>query len=330
MISFLIRPVSRRSCAIFALSFAFGWPAVWAQQVGAPATTPQKPPPTAVRPPPTYANVHYGPDEHNVLDFWKADTKEPAPVLIYIHGGGFTQGDKSFLPAVDIEYYRRAGISLASIDYRYSTDAPYPAPMLDSARAVQFIRSKATEWHLDPKRVAAYGNSAGAGISLWLAFHADLAKPDSADPTQRQSTRLLCAGSQAGQSSYNPLQIREWIGGRAWEAGALVQLYGLKSTADFSRPENLAQFEDASPITHLTKDSPPIVMFYTEPDVPVPADAKPGQGIHHPAFGRKLKEKMDALGIECVLRNTTDNQQPHPNIVFREFLRDHLLGKPAK
>ncbi len=274
--------------------------------------------------------MHYGPDARNVLDFWKADTREPAPILVYIHGGGFVHGDKSLIPGVDIEFYRRAGISLASIDYRYATQAPYPAPMLDSARAVQFIRSKAVEWNLDPKRVAAYGNSAGAGISLWLAFHADLAKPESADPISRQSTRLLCAGSQAGQSSYNPLQIREWIGGRAWESPVLVQLYGLKSTADFEKPENLAQFEDASPITHVAKDSPPIVMFYTEPDEPLPADAKPGQGIHHPRFGIRLKEKMDALGIECVLRNTTDNLQPHPNIVFREFLRDHLLGKPAK
>jgi acetyl esterase/lipase len=314
---------------MLALSLAFAWPSVRAQQTATPTATPQKTPAAAVRPPPTYADVHYGPHARNVLDFWQADTKEPAPVLVYIHGGGFTFGDRSFLPAVDIEYYRRAGISLASIEYRYSTDAPYPAPMLDSVRAVQFIRSKGAEWHLDPKRVAAYGNSAGAGISLWLAFHADLAKPDSADPIERQSTRLLCAGSQSGQSSYNPLQIREWIGGRTWEAPFLIQLYGLKSTADFARPENLAQFEDASPITHLAKDSPPIVMMYTEPDVPLPADAKPGQGIHHPGFGRMLKEKMDTLGIECVLRNTTDNQQPHPNIVFREFLRDHLLGKAA-
>lgn len=330
MFSSLIRLVSRRSFATVALSLAFAWPSAKAQPGGTPAATPQKPQTAAITPPPTFANVRYGPGERNVLDFWKADTKEPAPVLIYIHGGGFVHGDKSLLPGVDIEFYRRAGIAMASIDYRYSTEAPYPAPMLDSARAVQFIRSKAAEWNLDPKRVGAYGNSAGAGISLWLAFHADLAKPDSAEPISRQSTRLLCAGSQGGQSSYNPFQIREWIGGRAWEAPALVQLYGLKSVADFEKPENLAPFEDASPITHLTKDAPPIVMVYTEPEEPLPAGARPGEGIHHPRFGRFLKEKMDALGIECVFRNTQDGQQPHPNIVFREFLRDHLLGKAAQ
>jgi hypothetical protein len=325
----LFHSIFPRSIALLALSLALaGSTATAQQQATAPAATPQKALPP--QPPPTYANVSYGPHPSQVLDFWQADTARPAPVLIYIHGGGFVQGDKTFLPAVDIDYYRRAGISLASIDYRYSTEAPYPGPMLDSARAVQFVRSKAAEWHLDPKRVAAYGNSAGAGISLWLAFHDDLAKPQSADPVERQSTRLLCAGSQSGQSSYNPFQIREWIGGRTWEAGALVQLYGLKSAADFDKPELRAQFEDASPITHVTPDDPPVVMIYTEPDVPLPADGRPGQGLHHPRFGKYLKEKMDALHIECVLRNTTDGLQPHPNTVFREFLRDHLLGKPSK
>jgi acetyl esterase/lipase len=183
---------------------ALPWPAAKAQPEGAPAAVPQKSPTAAVTPPPTFADVRYGPDRRNVLDFWKADTGKPAPVLIYIHGGGFVHGDKSLIPGVDIEFYRRAGISVASIDYRYSTQAPYPAPMLDSARAVQFIRSKAAEWNLDPKRVGAYGNSAGAGIALWLAFHADLAKPDSADPISRQSTRLSALVRRLGNRATTP------------------------------------------------------------------------------------------------------------------------------
>ena len=89
-------------------------------------------------------------------------------------------------------------------------------------------------------------------------------------------------------------------------------------------------FDDASAITHLTKDDPPIVMYYNEPDAPLPADAKPGQGIHHPKFGHILKEKMDALGIECVYRHQDDGKQPPGNIAVMEFLRDHLLRPAAK
>jgi len=312
---------SRRAFLVLALSLTAGLLQASAQQPAKPAT---------LTLPPTNANVHYGPHERNVLDFWKADTKEPAPLVIFIHGGGFLAGDKSNVNVSAIESFLRSGISFASISYRYTSQAPYPAPMLDGGRAVQFLRSKAAEWNIDPKRVAAYGGSAGAGISLWLAFHDDLAKPDSTDPVERQSTRLTCAGSLGGQSSYNPLTIREWIGGRAWEHPALVKLFGLNSTADFEKPENKQQFEDASAITHLTRDDPPIVMYYNEPDEPLPPDAKPGQGIHHPKFGHILKEKMDALGIECVYRHEKDGKQPPGFVEVQQFLRDHLLGKAGK
>ena len=314
MFSSLIRAASRRSFLIVTFSIALGLRPAAAQKS------------TASTAMPTFADVHYGPHERNVLDFWKADTKEPAPVVIHIHGGGFVAGDKSKIDGGTVEFFLRSGISVASINYRYSTQAPFPAPMLDGARAVQFIRSKAADWNMDPKRIAAFGGSAGAGISLWVAFHDDLAKADSADPIERQSTRLVCAGSIAGQSSYNPLTIREWIGGRAWEHPALVKLYGLSSTADFEKPENKKQFEEASAITHLTRDDPPVVMFYNEPDEPLPADAGPDQGIHHPKFGHILKEKMDALGIECVYRHANDGKQPPGAVAMREFLRNHLLA----
>lgn len=276
----------------------------------------------------TFTDVKYGPHERNVLDFWKADTKEPAPLVVHIHGGGFVAGDKAQVGAGNVEFFLQAGISVASINYRYSTQAIYPAPMLDSARAIQFLRSKAADWNLDPKRVAAFGGSAGAGISMWLAFHDDLAKPGGSDPVERQSTRLICAGSMGGQPSYNPLVIREWIGGRAWEHGALVKFFGVNSKEDFEKPGLKKLMDDSSAITHLTKDDPPVAMIYSEPDAPLPADCKPGQGIHHPKFGHILKEKMDALGIENLYRHVADGKQPPASQAFQEFLRDHLLAKP--
>src|SRR6185369_4941233 len=97
-----------------------------------------------------------------------------------------------------------AGVSFAAINYRYlAPGTPLQDVLRDCARAVQFIRSKSTEWHIDKTRVAAYGNSAGAGTSLWLAFHDDLAEPKNADPVLRESTRLVCAGAISPQASYN-------------------------------------------------------------------------------------------------------------------------------
>jgi len=70
-----------------------------------------------------------------------------------------------------------SGISVVAITYRLSDTALAPAQFHDSARAVQFIRSRAKDWNLDPKPIAATGGSAGAGLSLWLGFHDDLADP---------------------------------------------------------------------------------------------------------------------------------------------------------
>lgn len=179
-------------------------------------------------PTPTHANVHYGEHERQVLDFWKAESDKPAPVLVFIHGGGFVAGSKDGVSPGAIEAARKAGVSFASISYRYTTQAPYPAPMLDGARAVQFLRSKATEWNIDPKRIGCFGGSAGAGISMWIAFHDDLAKPDSSDPVERQSSRITCAGSIGGQSSYDPLQIKEWLGGNAWRHPAFIPFYAVQ------------------------------------------------------------------------------------------------------
>jgi acetyl esterase/lipase len=176
---------------------------------------------------PTFKDVNYGPHERNVLDFWQAKSEKPTPVVVYIHGGGFVAGDKSSVNAAMLKVCLDAGISCAAINYRYTTTAPFPGPMHDSARAIQFIRSKATEWNIDPKRIAAYGGSAGAGISMWLAFHDDLANPHSEDPVLRQSSRLTCAGSIGGQSTYDPLKIKELIGGRAWQHPALLPFYNL-------------------------------------------------------------------------------------------------------
>jgi acetyl esterase/lipase len=67
---------------------------------------------------------------------------------------------------------------------------PVKAPLHDAARALQFVRSKARVWNIDKERIGAAGTSAGACSSLWLAYHDDLADPQSKDPVARESTRL--------------------------------------------------------------------------------------------------------------------------------------------
>ncbi|HVX16084.1 MAG TPA: alpha/beta hydrolase [Pirellulales bacterium] len=292
----------------------------------------QKPKPaTNAQAEPTYADVSYGPAARNVLDFYQAAGDQPAPLLIYIHGGGFVAGDKrQGISPVMIQVLKQAGVHFAAINYRFvdGKEVLFPTPQLDGARAVQFLRSKAGAWKIDPKRLACFGGSAGAGISLWIGFHDDLADPDNADPVLRQSTRISAVGSIGGQPTYDPIKIRELIGGRAWEHPSIVKVYGLKNIDEALHPTPAQQrlYDESSAITWLTKDDPPVFMVYNEADGPLPADAKPGQGIHHPNFGRMLKERMDELGIENVFVNQSADKDKaqDANRQMLEFLRRHL------
>jgi acetyl esterase len=277
-------------------------------------------------PEPDYPNVKYGPHERNVFDFWKAETDTPAPLVIFYHGGGFRGGDKSKLHPSLLELLHKEGFAVAAANYRLSGSAPYPAQMLDCARALQFMRSNAEEYGFDPTRAGGTGGSAGAGISLWLGFHEDLVDPQSDDPVARQSSRVQAAAVTAGQSSYDPRFIMDLFDTDQVD-DALIPFFGMKSAADVADPKFHPLFEESSPINHLTADDCPVRLYYPQPNDPLPENSPGKLHIHHPKFGIVLKEKMDALGIECVLKIEDEDQEMKRlplAVEVTEFFKKHL------
>ena len=273
-------------------------------------------------PSPDHADVRYGPHERNVLDIWLARTQEPAPLVIYYHGGGFRAGDKRTMNPELLTRLLASGITVAAANYRLSDVAPYPAQMHDSARALQFLRLNAHRYHIDPRRVGAFGGSAGAGISQWLAYHDDLADVANSDPVLRQSTRLSAVAPFNAQSSYDPRFIRKLMQTDQIHP-ALIALFGMKSPADADNSRFFPLFEDSSPIHHLTKDDPPILVYFSQRNEPLPPNSTGEQHIHHPKFGFALKEKADRLGVECslILREDSDR---FPVDRYVEFFRTKL------
>ncbi|MBA4019400.1 MAG: lipase [Pirellula sp.] len=281
-----------------------------------PATVPASAPNTPVAAPiipPTQADVRYGEHERQVLDFYQAKSDKPTPLLFFIHGGGWVAGDKVGRTGASVKQYLAAGISVVSINYRYSWQAqlagikpPVKAPLEDAARALQFVRSKAKEWNIDKQRIAASGGSAGACSSLWLAFHDDMADPHSSDPIARESTRLLTAAVVGAQTSLDPQELLEWTpnsryGGHAF---GFMDPNDTKTRdtrfAEFAkhREELLPWIKEYSPIGLVTADDPAVYLIYS---------GKPGLGeaqrdpTHTANYGVKLQEKCRSVGVACEL-----------------------------
>ena len=258
---------------------------------------------------PTYEDVRYGQYGRNVLDFWRAKSSKPTPVLIYFHGGGFVAGDKDkFRDNKMLEYCLHNSISVVSANYRYVKQSPFPAPFEDGARVVQFVRWKAAEWNIDQNRVVAMGGSAGAGIALWIALRDDMANVISQDPVAQQSTRLSCALVSGAQTFYDPLMILEYIGGNPEVHPSLPFAFGVDSIKGAIAPDKRELALEVSAIHFVTADDPPVYLSYGSEltRTPLPEDTPISISIHHPKFGQMLKREYDSLGLECILRYKGD------------------------
>ena len=273
-------------------------------------------------PPKTHADVPYDAHERTVLDFWQAEGEGPRPLVMVIHGGGWLGGDKSRFSGAD--YYLKNGISVAAISYRLAKTDPLPTPVHDAARALQFLRYKAADWNIDKNRIVLTGDSAGGCSSLWIACHDDLANPDSEDPVERESTRVLGAGCAGAQVSIEPAVIKSWVG----PFGLHGMIYGAVGEPSLDAlqgnfPKHEAVFKEFSPINHLSKDDPPVYLAYSG-DLTLPASSY-GHAIHHGVFGVKFKEKSEAVGHNQVHLAAGDSYKSTYSGP-RDFVTKTLLG----
>jgi len=94
------------------------------------------------------------------------------PVVIWLHGGGWRFGDRKLSPDLAL-FARRSGLAVASIDYRLSDEARFPAPVEDVKTAVRWVRSVAGQFSLDPARIALWGSSAGAHLAACAALSSE-------------------------------------------------------------------------------------------------------------------------------------------------------------
>jgi acetyl esterase/lipase len=282
--------------------------------------------PAANRPAPTHADLSYGPHERNVLDLWLAKSDAPTPLVVFIHGGGFVNGSKNGANPTMIRACLDSGVSFMAINYRYRMTAPIQDILRDCARSIQFVRANAKTYNIDPTRIASYGGSAGAGTSLWLAFHPDLADPKSPDPVLRQSSRIVAAGAINTQATYNTRRWESFLGKPMsdWEkAGETAAFYGFKDAADFDSERGRAILADVDMLGLISKDDPPVFMFSAQPDGD---PANRGHYLHHPNHARAVKKRCDEIGVPATVMFALAEPRAEGDyeVALREFLFRNL------
>ncbi len=280
--------------------------------------------------PPDHADVAYGPHAKQKLDLWLAKSGSPTPLVVFIHGGGFVGGDKNAASPAVIRKALAAGVSFASINYRFRTELPIQDVLRDCARAVQFLRYKAAEFHLDKSRVAAMGGSAGAGTSLWLAFHDDLADPANPDPVLRESTRLLAAGATATQATYDIVRWPEFLGEeikRISPSSNWASFYGLKTEADLQSPEGKRIRADCDMLGLVSKDDPPVIMVSSSRFTKLDSQG----AINHTArHAMEVKQRCDSIGVKAEVHVVDDGAPAAAGASPIDFLLRYLVPGRVK
>lgn len=295
-----------------------------AKRKAAPAAAPAKPAPGGLKP--SVADIAYGTHERARLDLYLAKGAEgrSTPVVVLIHGGGFRAGDKSrWATDKTTRDLLAQGISCAALNYPFLNHMPVQDILRQCARAVQFLRSRAGEWRLDKTRFAAMGGSAGAGTSLWLATHDDLADPDASDPVLRESTRLLCAVCNATQATYDVTRWESFLGApkpefRTSEVEAAL-FYHLPSAAAFTTDQGKAILRECDMLSWITRDDPPLLI--SNPQV-VDAPSNRGEWLHCIHHAREVHKHCKAAGVPCLVLQDAADDKPDA----AAFLARHLLG----
>lgn len=278
-----------------------------------------------------FKNIKYGQHERNVLDFYKAPSSTPTPLVVYIHGGGFVSGDKSWMTKEVIKTCHENGVSVAAINYRFLNQAPLQVIMRDAARSIQFLRYRADKYNIDKTRIASYGGSAGGGISFWLGFHDDLADAKSKDPVLRESSRLTAICSIRGQYSYDFARWQKLLGKSPKESdnnGGYYYYYWLKDPEELDSPRGKKIRADMDMYGMLDESDSP-VFLYNDRKIGPNEIRNHDDYIHHPKHHAVIKKKCDEVGLECELFNFEKASAGKPALhqqMLKFFFRHFKIG----
>lgn len=315
-----------RTLVPFATAIAlFGFASLFATDAAAQKAAPQRPKlPSGFT---AEYDVKYVPDgdDAQALDIYYPETpaEKPLPLLIWIHGGGWSGGSKAAPPYLN---QLSRGYVVASLEYRFSQKALFPAQIQDCQAAIRFLRAKAKKYSLDPQRVGVGGGSAGGHLAALVGVSGGKQTFPAIGGNEDQSDRVQAVCDIFGPTNFwtviaqaeadpNVKNIFKWNNGDPYS-----KLIGAKLGED--KEKCLA----VSPVHYVAKDSPPFLILHGDHDALVPY-----------AQSVELKEALTKAGVEVTLQKLPGAGHGGPSFALpaiarltNTFFDKHLQGIDAK
>jgi acetyl esterase/lipase len=199
------------------------------------------------------------------------------PVIIWIHGGGWRRGRKEKCPAVALV---QDGFAVASIDYRLTSTAPFPAQIEDCKAAVRWLRANASTYHLDPDRVGVWGHSAGGHLAALLGTSGGVPELEGTGDNMQYSSQVQAVCDSAGPAD---LLAMTNLGPK--------RTFAIEGLLGGPLEKDKAKAIAASPIHYVSKDDPPFLIVHGEADRVVPAEQS-----------QRFYEELRKAGVNATLK----------------------------
>ena len=262
-----------------------------------------------------------GGDPAQKLDLYLPETQpeSPLPLIVHIHGGGWRAGNKFPCPFTD---YALRGYAVASVGYRFSQKAVFPAQIQDCQAAIRWLRAQAKTYHLDPSRVGVVGGSAGGHLSALVGTSGGkgVFPPIGAHADQPDRVQAVC-------DIFGPADFTTVVQ-QATADSNVKNIFAFNTPTDpysslIGAPlDDIAKAQAVSPVHYVDRNSPPFLILHGTHDALVPY-----------AQSVQLKSALKAQGVPVWLQTLPGAGHGGPSFAWpgvqqlmRDFFDKHLKG----
>ncbi len=232
------------------------------------------------------------------------------PLIVWVHGGAWLGGSKNPCPALR---FVNQGYAVASINYRLSQHAIFPAQIEDCKAAIRWLRANAVQYYYDPNRIGVWGASAGGHLVALLGTTGDVKEFD-VGPNPGVSSRVQAVCDFFGPTDFTKMSsFPSTMKHDAPDAPEAKLIGGPVQ-------ENKDKVRRANPITYVTKDDPPFLIVHGDKDPLVPHNQS-----------EILYDALKKAGVEATLYTVKGGghggfQDPQVDTLVTQFFEKHLRG----